>query len=76
MTQDNSSELGRDRGIPGCHSCTFWRPMGTHTDTAGRLLGECRKGVPHMPSDAADPLRRWPRTRDIDWCGEHKQVAS
>ena len=47
-----------------CGSCVFWQDTKPYR---GRAWGECRRNAPNV----AGQLRaKWPKTVDIDWCGQ------
>ena len=46
-----------------CCTCNAWG-RGSKDDT----VGQCRR---HPPAYRSGPVSIWPKTRGIDWCGEH-----
>lgn len=62
--------------LPTCETCIFWKP-----DTAYRFgrTGACRKHAPTAPPAAADPfgeMALWPKTFEMDGCGDHQAAEA
>jgi len=47
-----------------CRSCAYWSRY--YSDEPSR--GDCRR---HAPIRVRGDLRRWPTTREHDWCGDY-----
>lgn len=54
-----------------CGECIYWSPHGeSHTGIWGEY-GECRISPP-IPSKGSGAYAIWPRTGEIEWCGQYE----
>ena len=53
-----------------CSTCMYWQESKPYR---GRAWGECRRNAPIV---AAMYHAKWPRTNDVDWCGQYTMAAS
>ncbi len=52
-----------------CDKCVFWH--GNKRGETGKITGgDCRKGLPVMPTNGGTRYGDWPITSHTDWCGE------
>jgi hypothetical protein len=56
---------------PDCGSCRFWLSSGMIPGSErGEQQGSCKRHAPQLFSIGTLAGVRWPRTSELDWCGD------
>ena len=50
---------------PKCETCRWWAP------DVYPIAADCRRNSPVYVDTGDGNRRRWPVTKERDWCGEH-----